>query len=144
MIIYTLSNELSPHRLKTHFQVFTLKEMEDIAEVVRQHPNLIVISDEVYKFSVYNPLEPGDSSSIGHYHFARLPDMWDRTITLSSCGKTFSCTGWQVGWTVGPEKFIKPMQDLLPCVQFCASTPIQHALTSALQVAELPYKGQPR
>ena len=118
--------------------------MEDIAQIVRENPNLIVISDEVYKFSVYNPLEPGDSSSVGHYHFSRLPDMFDRTITLSSCGKTFSCTGWQVGWTVGPAKYIKPMQDLLPCVQFCASTPIQHALTSALQIAELPYQGQPR
>ena len=91
--------------------------MEAIAEIVRENPNLIVISDKVYKFSVYNPLEPGDSSSVGHYHFSRLPDMYDRTITLSSCGKTFSCTGWQVGWTVGPAKYIKPMQDLLPCVQ---------------------------
>ena len=67
--------------------------------------------------------------------------MWDRTITLSSCGKTFSVTGWQVGWTVGPSKYIKPIQDLLPCVQFCASTPIQHALMCALQIAEKPYDG---
>jgi aspartate/methionine/tyrosine aminotransferase len=54
-------------------KVFTLAEMEAIAEIVRAHPNLIVISDEVYKFSVYNPLELGDSTSTGHYHFARLP-----------------------------------------------------------------------
>jgi len=83
--------------------------MEAIADIVRAHPNLIVISDEVYKFSVYrcdadkfiqtyahsppsphtcthpspSPMEPGDSTSIGHYHFARLPGMFDRTITLS-------------------------------------------------------------
>lgn len=67
--------------------------------------------------------------------------MWDRTITLSSCGKTFSVTGWQVGWLVAPQKFIRPIQDLLPCVQFCAATPIQHALTHALQIADNPYKG---
>lgn len=54
-------------------KVFTLAELEAIAEIVRAHPNLIVISDEVYKFSVYNPLEAGDPSSTGHYHFARLP-----------------------------------------------------------------------
>lgn len=131
----------SPHNPSG--KVFTLAEMEAIADIVREHPNLIVISDEVYKFSVYNPLEEGDSSSIGHYHFSRLPDMFDRTMTLSSCGKTFSCTGWQVGWIVGPAKYIKPIQELLPCVQFCASTPIQHALTSALQIAEKPYLGQP-
>lgn len=124
-------------------KVFTLAEMEAIAEIVRAHPKLIVISDEVYKFSVYNPMEHGDSTSIGHYHFARLPGMFDRTITLSSCGKTFSVTGWQAGWTVGPAKFVRPMQELLPCVQFCASTPIQHALTTALPLAEQPYEGQP-
>lgn len=67
--------------------------------------------------------------------------MWDRTITLSSCGKTFSVTGWQVGWAVGPERFIKPIQNYIPCVQFCASTPIQHALSLALKEAELPYEG---
>ena len=49
--------------------------MEAIADIVRAYPNLIVISDEVYKFSVYNPLEHGDSTSIGHYHFARLPGL---------------------------------------------------------------------
>lgn len=74
----------------------------------------LVISDEVYKFSVYNPMEPGDSTSIGHYHFARLPGMWERTVSLSSCGKTFSVTGWQVGWMVGPSRFIKPVHDMLP------------------------------
>ena len=48
-------------------------EMEQIADVVRGHPDLTVISDEVYKFTVYDPLEEGDSSAVGHYHFARLP-----------------------------------------------------------------------
>ena len=48
-----------------------------------------------------------------------------------------------IGWTVGPAKFVRPMQELLPCVQFCASTPIQHALTIALPKAEQPYMGEP-
>ena len=112
-------------------KVFTRLEMETLASIVRRNPQItgninsftftllferIVISDEVYKFSVYNPIEEGDSTSIGHYHFARLPDMWDRTITLSSCGKTFSVTGWQVGWMVGPSRFIRPVHDMLPVV----------------------------
>ena len=67
--------------------------------------------------------------------------MWDRTITLSSCGKTFSVTGWQVGWMVGPQKYILPIQDIIPCVQFCASTPIQAALTIALPIAQQQYQG---
>ncbi len=122
-------------------KVFKLAELEAIAQIVRENPQIIVISDEVYKFSVYNPLESGDSTAQGHYHFARIKDMWDRTITLSSCGKTFSVTGWQIGWTVGPAKYILPIQELLPCVQFCAATPIQAALTSSLQIADQPYEG---
>lgn len=73
-------------------KVFTLAELQSIAALVRRHPHITVISDEVYKFTVYNPLEDGDPTSKGHYHFAGLEDMWDRTITISSCGKTFSVT----------------------------------------------------
>ena len=124
-------------------KVFTLQELEAIAQVVRDNPQIIVLSDEVYKFSVYSALGKGDSSAEGHYHFARIKDMFDRTITLSSCGKTFSVTGWQVGWAVGPARYVQQMQEMLPCLQFCSSTPIQHALTTALQVADLPYKGFP-
>lgn len=120
-------------------KVFTLDEMMRIADIVRKHPNLVIISDEVYKFTIYNNAYPGDSTAIGHYHFARLPAMWDRTITLSSCGKTFSVTGWQVGWMVGPKRLIEPAQRLLPCVQFCAATPIQEALVKAITIAEQPY-----
>ena len=125
-------------------KVFTLAELQGVAAIVARHPRLVVLSDEVYKFSVYNALEEGDPTSRGHYHFARLPGMFDRTITLSSCGKTFSVTGWQVGWMVGPSKFIKPVQELLPCVQFCAATPMQHALYTALQTADRPYEGYGR
>jgi aspartate/methionine/tyrosine aminotransferase len=53
--------------------VFTYSELQHIAAIVAENPQLIVISDEVYKFSVYDPIEEGDPSSRGHYHFARLP-----------------------------------------------------------------------
>ena len=54
-------------------KVFTLHEMQQIADIVREYPRLVVLSDEVYKFSIYDPLEEGDSFAKGHYHFARLP-----------------------------------------------------------------------
>ena len=123
-------------------KVFSLEELEIIAEVVKKYPNLVVLSDEVYKYSVYDAIEPGDSTAQGHYHFARLPGMWDRTITLSSAGKTFSATGWQIGWMVGPDHFMRPVHDLIPCVQFCANTPAQHALCSALERANKPFEGE--
>ena len=122
-------------------KVFSSAELVAIAAIVRKHPKLVVLSDEVYKFTVYNPTELGDTSVVGHSHFARLPDMWDRTLTISSCGKTFSVTGWQVGWCVGPERLISPIHEALPLVQFCAPTPMQEALSGALAKADLPYDG---
>ena len=68
-------------------KTFSAAEMAQVAEVVRRHPRLLVISDEVYKYTVYSG-EP-------HQHFAALPGMFDRTLTVSSAGKTFSVTGWQ-------------------------------------------------
>jgi hypothetical protein len=51
-----------------------------IANLVAEYPNLVVVSDEVYKFSVYDPFEEGDSFARGHYHFARLPSKENATI----------------------------------------------------------------
>merc|ERR1719440_1277218 len=114
-------------------KVFSANEMEAIADVVRRHPNLHVISDEVYKYTVY--------AGEGHLHFAALAGMFDRTVTLSSAGKTFSVTGWQAGWCVGPTQLIKPIQLMLPFVQFCVSTPTQQALSRVLVEADKPYLG---
>ena len=134
-------------------------------------PQCVVLSDEVYKYIVHSPpreeMEEEEAALFeeqtthssgnggeevmgeryrpvicqGHVHFASLPGMWDRTITISSAGKTFSATGWQVGWAIGPKELIAPMHQLLPYVQFCASTVIQEALARALPKADLPYEG---
>uniref|UniRef100_A0A7S4I3R0 Aminotransferase class I/classII large domain-containing protein n=1 Tax=Odontella aurita TaxID=265563 RepID=A0A7S4I3R0_9STRA len=140
-------------------KVFTRKEMGYIADAVENAgPQCVVLSDEVYKYIVHSPpleevddadllsgegTRPESISSTGHVHFASLPGMWDRTITISSAGKTFSATGWQVGWCVGPAALIAPVHQLLPYVQFCASTVIQEALARALPRADEPYEGHP-
>ena len=84
-------------------KIFSRGEMEIIAESLDlAGPDCVVLSDEVYKYIVHAPpkeIHAGDSPLCkGHTHFASLPGMWDRTITISSAGKTFSATGWQVGW----------------------------------------------
>jgi kynurenine--oxoglutarate transaminase/cysteine-S-conjugate beta-lyase/glutamine--phenylpyruvate transaminase len=86
-------------------KIFTRHEMEIIAESLDlAGPDCVVLSDEVYKYIVHAPPQDeylGDSPLCsGHTHFASLPGMWDKTITISSAGKTFSATGWQVGWYV--------------------------------------------
>ena len=129
-------------------KVFTLSEMQDIASnVIKAGPQCVVISDEVYKYIIHSPPKDDEEhmemskSCPGHVHFASLPNMWDRTITVSSAGKTFSATGWQVGWCIGPAHLISPIHQLLPYVQFCASTVIQEALARSLPKADEPYEG---
>ncbi|KAL7516064.1 hypothetical protein ACHAWX_001117, partial [Stephanocyclus meneghinianus] len=127
-------------------KVFTLTEMKIIAEsAITAGPQCVVISDEVYKYIIHSPPPKHEllnvSSCLGHVHFASLPGMWDRTITVSSAGKTFSATGWQVGWCIGPKHLISPLHQLLPYVQFCASTVIQEALARTLPRADEPYEG---
>lgn len=53
-------------------KVFSSVELAAIADVVRSHPDIIVVSDEVYKYTIYDHFEPGDSDAFGHYHFASL------------------------------------------------------------------------
>lgn len=127
-------------------KIFTKGEMEIIAESLElAGPQCVVLSDEVYKYIVHAPptdLTVNESPLCqGHTHFASLPGMWERTITISSAGKTFSATGWQVGWCIGPKSLISPIHTLLPYIQFCASTVIQEALARSLPRADEPYEG---
>jgi kynurenine--oxoglutarate transaminase/cysteine-S-conjugate beta-lyase/glutamine--phenylpyruvate transaminase len=140
-------------------KVFTLEELSAVADVAQIVDECVVISDEVYKYIIHSP--PGNTSTDdhekggdvtrrergesplcrGHVHVATLPGMWYRTVTISSAGKTFSATGWQVGWCIGPSHLIRPIHQLLPYVQFCASTVIQEALARSLPKADEPYQG---
>jgi len=143
-------------------KIFTRKEMNIVADVVANlaPDDCVVLSDEVYKYIVHSPpkneIEEDEAVQFeetlannnyqpticqGHVHFASLPGMWNRTITISSAGKTFSATGWQVGWAIGPSTLIAPIHTLLPYVQFCPSTVIQEALARALPLADMPYEG---
>ena len=143
-------------------KVFTKNEMETIASLIQTQAGTqcVVLSDEVYKYIIHSPppMEEDESELLdatttttttsslscpGHVHFATLPGMWERTITISSAGKTFSATGWQVGWCIGPRSLIQPIHQLLPYVQFCASTVIQDALARTLAKADQPYEGFP-
>eukprot|EP00633_Aureoumbra_lagunensis_P009278 CAMPEP_0197318298 /NCGR_PEP_ID=MMETSP0891-20130614/50374_1 /TAXON_ID=44058 ORGANISM="Aureoumbra lagunensis, Strain CCMP1510" /NCGR_SAMPLE_ID=MMETSP0891 /ASSEMBLY_ACC=CAM_ASM_000534 /LENGTH=501 /DNA_ID=CAMNT_0042808665 /DNA_START=1 /DNA_END=1506 /DNA_ORIENTATION=- len=131
----------SPHNPSG--KVFTQSELEAIAQLVadenerRREANIspvYLISDEVYKYIVHDP-------SVSHVHLASLRAIQDVTLTVSSAGKTFSATGWQIGWIVGPRHLLKHAHRILPYLQFCAATPIQTALVSALDAADLPYRG---
>lgn len=114
-------------------KMFSREELEGIAEVVQNHPHLTVISDEVYEHIVFDPAkEP-------HVSMASIHGMFDRTLSLSSAGKTFSCTGWKVGWAIGPAHLVKAVTAVQQWVNFSAPTPNQDAVAQALLEAKQPY-----
>ncbi|GBG30236.1 Kynurenine--oxoglutarate transaminase [Hondaea fermentalgiana] len=109
-------------------KVFTRQELEEIAAIVRKHPQLVVLSDEVYEFMTFDGLP--------HERFALLDGMWDRTISLFSAGKTFSCTGWRVGYCIGPAHLVAPLHETQSIIAFCAPTPLQVGVARAFETAE--------
>ncbi|KAA0172792.1 hypothetical protein FNF27_05772 [Cafeteria roenbergensis] len=116
-------------------KVFTREELESIARIVRAHPRLVVLCDEVYEHLTYDGAE--------HVRLASLPGMWDRCVTVSSSGKTFSVTGWKVGWVVGPRPLVRSVMTANAWVQFSVPTPTQSAIAEALAKADSPYQGFP-
>ena len=82
-------------------KVFQREEIEEIANLCKKH-NVLVISDDVYEHMVFEGNEM--------IRIATLPDMYERTITIGSAGKTFSVTGWKLGWALGPEHLLQNCQ----------------------------------
>lgn len=106
-------------------KVLTRAELEAIAAVLRRHPDVLVLSDEVYEFMCFDGLQ--------HERIAALPGMFDRTISLFSAGKTFSCTGWRVGYAVAPAPLASAMTKAHSVIPFCGTTPLEVALASCFQ-----------
>lgn len=111
----------TPHNPTGH--VFRRSELQAIAQVCIEH-DLICVSDEVYERLVFE----GE-----HISIASLPGMRERTVTLSSLGKTFSFTGWKIGWAIAPPALTSGVRAAHQFFTFCAATPFQHAAIAALQ-----------
>lgn len=116
-------------------KMFSMEEMEKIAAIIQRHPQVTVISDEVYEHIVFDP------ESSPHISIATLPGMYERTLTLSSSGKTFSATGWKIGWAVGPPHLTGAVTSVQQWVNFSAPTPNQDAIAQCLIRAREPYEG---
>jgi len=105
-------------------KVFTREELALIAELCIKH-NVIAICDDVYERLLFDPALP-------HIHLATLPGMADRTITLSSLGKTFSLTGWKIGWAIAAPGLTLAVRAAHQFLTFSIATPLQHAAAVAL------------
>jgi N-succinyldiaminopimelate aminotransferase len=105
-------------------RVLDRSELELIAAACVEH-DLVCISDEVYEHLVYDA---------EHIPAATLPGMAQRTLTISSVGKTFSFTGWKVGWCSGPAELVSATRKVKQFLTFAGGTPLQHAAAAALRL----------
>jgi len=119
----------SPHNPSG--KVFSRAELEHIAELCIDR-DILVITDEVYEHLVYD----GE-----HIPLATLPGMRERTIQISSSGKTFSFTGWKVGWTCAPPAISAAIRCAHQFITFCTANPFQHAIGHALGLGDDFYAG---
>lgn len=116
-------------------KVFTRAELDLICSLAREH-DAWVVTDEVYEHLVFDGLE--------HLPVAALPEMAERTLTISSAGKTFSTTGWKVGWVSGPADAVAAVRTVKQFLTYVASGPFQPAVALGLGLGDEVYAGLTR
>jgi N-succinyldiaminopimelate aminotransferase len=116
-------------------KVFRQDELVAVAELCQRN-GVTVLTDEVYEHITFDGAR--------HVPMATLPGMFERTVTLSSTGKTYSLTGWKIGWAAGPANLIAGVQAAHQFLTFCAPAPLQAAMAAALRTHTAEYTAQLR
>lgn len=106
-------------------KVYSPDELHIIAELCLKH-DVIAITDEVYEHILYDDAV--------HTRLATLPGMRERTVTISSLGKTFSVTGWKVGWALGPAGLVNAVNQAHQFITYAVASPLQAAAVTALSL----------
>lgn len=110
-------------------RVFSMTEIQLVADLCHEF-DVIVIADEVYEEITFGA---------EHIRIATLPGMWDRTLTLSSLGKTYSLTGWKLGWAIGPAHLTAGLRAAHQFLTFTTPTPVQHGGIAAMEASNSFY-----
>lgn len=108
-------------------KVFSRLELEAVAALCREH-DLLAITDEIYEFITYD--------GVPHVPLASLEGMADRTITISSLSKSFSVTGWRVGWAIAPPSLAGAVRKVHDFLTVGAPAPLQQAGAAALRLPD--------
>lgn len=111
-------------------KVFTYNELKFIADLAEKY-DTFVITDEVYEHIVYAPNR--------HVYFATLPGMWERTISCSSLSKTYSITGWRLGYIIAPPNIVEVAKKVHDFLTVGAAAPLQEAAVTGLRFGDEYY-----
>ncbi|MFP5019367.1 pyridoxal phosphate-dependent aminotransferase [Pseudonocardia phyllosphaerae] len=111
--------------------VFTREQLLRIGELAVAH-DAVIVTDEVYEHMTFDGAE--------HVPMASLPGLADRTLTISSAGKTFSVTGWKVGWVHGPPHLVEAPRAVKQFLTFHGGAPLQPAVANALALPDSFYE----
>ncbi|KAM7093647.1 kynurenine--oxoglutarate transaminase 1 isoform 1-T1 [Molossus nigricans] len=122
-------------------KVFSKAELELVASLCQQQ-DVICITDEVYQWLVFDGQQHISIAALSLALAASLPGMWERTLTIGSAGKTFSATGWKVGWVLGPESLMKHLYTVHQNSVYHCPTQAQAAVAQSLEREQLHF-GQP-
>jgi N-succinyldiaminopimelate aminotransferase len=114
--------------------VFTREQLTLIGELAAEH-DAVIVTDEVYEHMVYS-----DDPAAEHVPMATLPGLADRTLTISSAGKTFSVTGWKVGWVHGPIALVNAVRAVKQFLTYVSGAPFQPAIATALGLPDAFYR----
>jgi len=117
-----------------HNPTGTVFSREVLDEVVRlaEHHDAIIVTDEVYEHLVFDSV---------HTPIATLPGAWERTLTISSGGKTFSATGWKIGWVTGPADLVDAVLAVKQFLTYVNGAPFQPAIATGLRLPDEFFRG---
>ncbi len=108
-------------------KVFSKKELEFIADICQEH-NLIAITDEIYEYILYDDVK--------HISLASIKDMYERTITISGFSKTFSITGWRLGYAIAEKELMSGVRKVHDYLTVCAPSLLQYSVLESFKLKE--------
>lgn len=114
-------------------KVFSTSDFSEIKEIMNLYPELILVSDEVYEFIHFEEK---------HISVNAMEELKERSIVVSSFGKTFHVTGWKIGYMVAPEKYMVELRKVHQYLVFCVNSVAQHTLSEFLPICDLSELGK--